>query len=237
MSEPASTPVIPATGQGVLHLFCKPTPLYDQEAFVAAIRDWETGDTDDETRRQAITVAVLGHKCDVAVMAITRDLRALRALQTAVQRAGLDVVDSYVSLTEVSEYAAGMPEAMLHARIYPDLPPRNLEATAWCFYPMSKRRGDKDNWYTLPFEDRDRLMREHGTSGRKFHGRIVQLITGSTGIDDFEWGVTLFAAKPDDLKAVVYTLRYDEASALFAEFGTFYTGLLTPVEELAGQIG
>lgn len=237
MSDSTSPPVIPSTGQGVLHLFCKPTPLYDGEAFVAAIRGWETGDTDDASRRQAITIATLGHKCDVAVMAVTPNLRDLRTLQTAVQRAGLEVVDSYVSLTEVSEYAAGMPEAMLHARLFPDLPPRSIDAAAWCFYPMSKRRGDKDNWYSLPFEDRDRLMREHGSSGRKFHGRVVQLITGSTGIDDFEWGVTLFAVKPDDLKAVVYTLRYDEASALFAEFGPFYTGMVTPVEELAGAIG
>lgn len=232
MSTSVSPPVEPSTGRGVLHLFCKPTPLYDAEAFVAAIRDWESGE-----ERQVVTVATLGHKCDVAVMAIAADLRALRALQTAVQRAGLEVVDSYVSLTEVSEYAAGMPEPMLQIRLYPEIPPRKIDGAAWCFYPMSKRRGDKDNWFTLPFEDRDRLMREHGASGRTFAGRVVQYITGSTGLDDFEWGVTLFAVKPDDLKAVVYTMRFDEASALYAEFGPFYTGMITPVEELAPSIG
>lgn len=238
MTEKRSEPVVPSIGQGALHLFCKPTPMYDADAFVAAIRDWETGDLDDRTQRQqAITISTLGHKCDVAVMATAPDLRALRALQTAVQRAGLEVVDSYVSLTEISEYAAGLPDELKQARLYPDLPPRKVPMTSWCFYPMSKRRGDRDNWFTLPFDDRNRLMREHGTSGRKFAGRVVQLITGSTGIDDYEWGVTLFAVLPDDLKAVVYTLRYDEASALFAEFGPFYTGMITPVEELAPQIG
>ena len=80
-------------------------------------------------------------------------------------------------------------------------------------------------------------MREHGTSGRKFAGRVLQLITGSTGLDDFEWGVTLFAVHPDDLKEVVYTMRFDEASALYAEFGPFFTGLVTPVEELVADLG
>jgi hydrogen peroxide-dependent heme synthase len=78
-------------------------------------------------------------------------------------------------------------------------------------------------------------MHEHGTSGRKFAGRIVQLITGSAGTDDFEWGVTLFGQHPDDLKEVVYTMRFDRASAIFAEFGTFYVGMVTPVEELAAS--
>ena len=80
------------------------------------------------------------------------------------------------------------------------------------------------NWFTLPYDDRKELMYAHGASGRKFAGRVLQVVTGSTGIDDFEWGVTLFAVHPDDLKEVVYTMRFDEASALYAEFGPFYTG-------------
>ena len=79
-------------------------------------------------------------------------------------------------------------------------------------------------------------MHEHGVSGRKFAGRVVQYITGSTGLDDYEWGVTLFAVHPDDLKEVVYTMRFDEASAVYAEFGPFYTGMVTPVEELVAQL-
>jgi chlorite dismutase len=103
---------------------------------------------------------------------------------------------------------------------------------AWCFYPMSKRREGDVNWFTLPYERRSELMQEHGASGRKFAGRIAQYITASTGLDDYEWGVTLFAVHPDDLKDVVYTMRFDHASAVYAEFGPFYTGMVTPVEEL-----
>ena len=106
---------------------------------------------------------------------------------------------------------------------------------AMCFYPMSKRRGvgpTDANWFTLPFEDRIRLMHEHGTSGRKFAGRITQLITGSAGLDDYEWGVTLFAHDPADLKQVVYTMRFDEASAKYAEFGPFITGLIGELGEV-----
>jgi hydrogen peroxide-dependent heme synthase len=222
-------PIVPATGLGVLHLFCKPTPLFDGDALVAAVGGAEAAEC------QVATMSMLGHKADIAVMAMHRDLRQLRALQTGVQHAGLEVVDSYVSLTEVSEYAKGMPEAMLTKRLYPDIPPRTdgTPMTAWCFYPMSKRRGEQQNWFTLPYEQRDELMREHGASGRKFSGRVVQYITGSAGTDDFEWGVTLFAARPDDLKEVVYTMRFDRASALYAEFGPFYMGMVTPVEELA----
>ena len=91
---------------------------------------------------------------------------------------------------------------------------------------MSKRRNVDQNWFTLDFDKRKELMYEHGASGRKFSGRVLQVITGSTGIDDYEWGVTLFCLHPDDLKAVVYTMRFDEASSIYAEFGPFYTGMV-----------
>ena len=93
------------------------------------------------------------------------------------------------------------------------------------------------NWFTEPYERRKELMLEHGTSGRAFAGRVLQVVTGSTGLDDFEWGVTLFAEHPDDLKEVVYTMRFDEASAVYAEFGAFYTGIVTPVEDLFTDLG
>ena len=99
---------------------------------------------------------------------------------------------------------------------------------------MGKKREAHANWFTLPFEDRKELMYEHGSSGRKFKGRILQVITGSTGVDDWEWGVTLFGQHPDDLKEVVYTMRFDEASSVYADFGTFYTGIAaTPGEVFA----
>jgi chlorite dismutase len=181
-----------------------------------------------------VTVSMLGHKADLAVMGVAADMRELKALQTGLQHAGLEIVDSYVSLTEVSEYAKGMPQEMLNARLYPQLPPPGKNA--WCFYPMSKRRNTDQNWFTLEYDRRKELMEEHGKSGRTFAGRVIQLVTGSAGLDDFEWGVTLFGVHPDDLKEVVYTMRYDEASAVYAEFGAFYVGMVTPVEELVHQI-
>ncbi len=219
-----SEPVSPSVGWCVLHLFCKPTARLDREAVSAAVKSTV------DAEHQVITASILGHKCDAAFVALGPDWRVLRRLQSALQAAGYEVVDSYVSLTEVSEYAQGMPEEMLRPRLYPQLPPEGKPA--FCFYPMSKRRGDGSNWFTLPFEERKALMHEHGTSGRRFAGRVVQLITGSTGIDDFEWGVTLFAQRPDDLKEVVYTMRFDQASAVYAEFGPFYAGFVTTLDEL-----
>lgn len=184
---------------------------------------------------QVIPVAVLGHKADVAFMALGDDLWRLRSLQGDLVAAGLAVCDSYVSLTELSEYAQGVPEPMRQARLYPQLPPEGKRA--WCFYPMSKRRAAEQNWFALAYEERKELMYEHGASGRKFAGRVLQVVTGSTGLDDFEWGVTLFAVKPDDLKEVVYTMRFDRASTLYAEFGRFYTGLIGDLDEVLDHVG
>ena len=111
----------------------------------------------------------------------------------------------------VASTPQGVPDELKQARLYPQLPPEGKRA--FCFYPMSKRRGAEQNWFTLPYDERKELMYAHGTSGRKFAGRVLQVVTGSTGIDDWEWGVTLFAVHPDDLKEVVYTMRFDEASA------------------------
>ena len=212
------------TGLCVVHLFCRPTDRLDREAVIQAVKAGESSGA------QVVTAAMLGHKCDLAVMALSPDLAALRSLQTALQRAGLEVVDSYVSITEVSEYAKGMPEEMLRDRLHPVLPPEGKPA--FCFYPMSKRREGHANWYTTPFEERSEMMMEHGKSGRTFAGRIVQLVTASTGFDSHEWGVTLFAVSPEVIKDVVYTMRFDRGSALFGEFGDFYVGYLTDIDEL-----
>ncbi|NNF54013.1 MAG: chlorite dismutase [Acidimicrobiales bacterium] len=220
---------VPKEGLGVAHLFYRTTVLADREAAISAFKAAETAGC------QVITVAMLGHKADLAVMALGPNLWTLRALQTQLTQAGFDLVDSYISITEVSEYAAGVPEQMKKDRLYPNLPPEGK--TAWCFYPMSKRRAEASNWFTLGFEERKNLMMEHGTSGRKFAGRLVQLITASTGLDDFEWGVTLFAQRPDDLKEVVYTMRYDEASAKYADFGQFYAGMVAPAHDVLTAVG
>jgi len=222
-------PVTPSEGWGVLHLFCRVAPLADRDAIAGAVKSAADGD------QQVIPVAIFGHKADLAFLAVGPDLWRLRQLQTDLQQAGLDIVDSYVSLTELSEYSANVPDKQKQARLFPVLPPEGM--TSFCFYPMSKRRNVGQNWFTLPYEERLELMYEHGTSGRKFAGRIVQLVTGSTGIDDFEWGVTLFGKHIDDLKDCVYTMRFDQASALYAEFGPFYTGLLGPLDEILTRAG
>jgi chlorite dismutase len=222
-------PLEPSAGWGVLHLFCKASPLAEADAVVAAVRSAE----DDGV--QVVPVAMLGHKADVAFMVLGADLWRLRRVQTELTAAGLEVVDSYVSLTELSEYNPSPPDELREARLHPNLPPEGKRA--FCFYPMSKRRGDVHNWFSLAFDDRKELMYAHGMSGRKFAGRVLQVITGSTGVDDFEWGVTLFAVHPDDLKDVVYTLRFDEASALYAEFGPFYTGMIAGLDEVLASVG
>ena len=220
-------PVITSEGVAVVHLFCTRAPGTDDEAVVAAVKEAQDDDV------QVVTVAVLGHKAELCFMALHHDSWKLRDLQTGLANAGLVVVDSFVSITEVSEYAQGVPEEMKNMRLYPELPPEGK--SAWCFYPMTKRREAEHNWYRLEYDDRKELMYEHGASGRQFAGRIVQLITASTGLDDWEWGVTLFGVKMDDLKDTVYTMRYDTASALYADFGPFYAGMVGPVDEIMAR--
>jgi peroxiredoxin len=215
---PPPAPLAPSTGWAVLHLFCHVRADLDSEALGRAVAAAE------QDGYQVVAAALLGHKADLALMALGPDLWRLRQFQTAVERSGAQPIQSYVSLTEVSEYAAGVPEELRQARLFPQLPPEGK--AAFCFYPMSKRRGEQDNWYSLDFERRKEFMLGHGKVGRTFAGRILQVITGSTGLDDFEWGVTLFGVHPDDLKDCVYEMRFDEASARYAEFGPFYTGMV-----------
>ena len=222
-------PLEPSVGWGVLHLFCRATPTTDREAVVAAVKAAVADDY------QVVPVAVLGHKADLGFMALGPDLWRLRRLQTELDAAGLEIVASYVSLTELSEYSQGVPDELKEARLHPQLPPDGKRA--FCFYPMSKRRNPGQNWFTLPYDERKDLMYAHGKSGRTFAGRVLQVVTGSTGIDEYEWGVTLFAQRPDDLKEVVYTMRFDEASATYAEFGPFVTGMVGPIDEVLDHVG
>lgn len=233
MSEPATPaapePSSPAQGWAVLHLFFTVGPLAEADAITAAV---EAAVADDH---QVVPVAVLGHKADLGFMALGPDQWRLRRLQTDLVAAGLDLVDSYVSLTEISEYAQGVPDQMKQARLFPQLPPEGKNA--FCFYPMSKLRGPDGGWFGLPYEERLELMMEHGGSGRKFAGRVLQVVTGSTGVDDHEWGVTLFAERPDDLKEVVYTMRYDRASAVYGDFGVFIAGMCAPLDQVLDAVG
>jgi peroxiredoxin len=174
---------------------------------------------------------------------------------------GADVltpVYSYLSLTEESEYITteeeyaqtlekeenikpesekfaeamkSFRERMKHyrqERVYPTLP----DWPVVCFYNMSKRRGEQRNWYALPYDERRKLMKGHAAVGREFAGKVKQLITGSTGLDDAEWGVTLFARDTFQIKAIVYKMRFDPVSAEYADFGEFYIGIQLPLDEL-----
>ena len=118
-------------------------------------------------------------------------------------------------------------EAM-HPRLFPEIPPNQYA----CFYPMDRRRGEEKNWYRLPIEERARQMNEHGLVGRRYAGEVRQIITGSIGFDDWEWGVDLFADDPLVFKKLIYEMRFDEVSAVYALFGQFYVGVRVPASAL-----
>jgi peroxiredoxin len=226
MSTPE--PLGPSRGLNVVHLFCHLDGEVDQGAVRKAVEESQVAGL------QVVSAAIVGAKADLCFMVLGTDLWELRTFQSRVQAAGLLVSESYVSVTEVSEYAAGTPEKILNDRLWPVLPPEGLRA--FCFYPMSKRRGELNNWYALAYQERLELMRKHGAIGRTFKDRILQVVTGSTGLDDWEWGVTLFGVHVDDLKDCVYTMRFDEASTLYAEFGPFYTGLVGTIDEVLAAV-
>ncbi len=127
----------------------------------------------------------------------------------------------------VEDTLARQKEAM-RPRLYPEIP----AARYVCFYPMDRRRGEQKNWYTLPIEERARQMEEHGLVGRRYAGTVRQIITGSIGFDDWEWGVDLFADDPLVFKKLIYEMRFDEVSAVYALFGHFYVGLRVPADRL-----
>ena len=128
---------------------------------------------------------------------------------------------------EIAETVARQKEAM-RPRLYPEIPPNRYA----CFYPMDRRRGEDKNWYTLPIEERARQMNEHGLVGRRYAGEVRQIITGSIGFDDWEWGVDLFADEPLVFKKLIYEMRFDEVSAVYALFGQFYVGVRVPAASL-----
>jgi peroxiredoxin len=176
---------------------------------------------------------LLGHKGDVMAIHLRPTLDALADVENAFARAPLmDCMApsySYLSVVELSTHGNGgrAPEAQealedaLRARLEPDLP----AARYACFYPMSKLRGEDHNWYMLTAQERQELMRSHGLIGREYAGKVKQIITGSMGLDDWEWGVDLFADDPLQFKKIVYEMRFDEVSARYALFGAFYVGL------------
>jgi chlorite dismutase len=204
--------------------------------------------------------SLLGHKGDLLVLHFRRTLDDLNdvELQLANLRLAefLEATTSYLSVVELGLYEASVrlyaglqekglqpntPEwdsaveaevtrlrQVMAARLWPEIPPRRY----LCFYPMDKKRGELKNWYQVPIADRQKMMSEHGLIGRRYAGQVTQIISGSIGFDDWEWGVDLFADDPLVFKKLVYEMRFDEASAVYGLFGTFYVGLRFPAAGL-----
>jgi len=146
-------------------------------------------------------------------------------LARAAEARGGKVGDADYTRTLAGRVTAERDSDHVKRRLYPELPP---DMSYVCFYPMSKRRDAMQNWYTLSLDERSRLMQSHGLTGRRYAGKIQQVITGAIGLDAWEWGVTLFARDPLDFKKLVTDMRFDEVSAKYAEFGAFYVGKIIP---------
>jgi hydrogen peroxide-dependent heme synthase len=209
---------------------------------------------------QSAVFSLLGHKGDLILLHFRRSFEELNQVERRL--AGLRLWDylepssSYLSVVELGlyesslktygslvergiapfspEWTAGVEDVMarqreaMAPRLFPDMPPHKY----LCFYPMDRKRGELKNWYRLPMAERQRQMHEHGMVGRRYAGEVKQIISGSIGFDDWEWGVDLFADDPLVFKKLIYEMRFDEVSADYALFGTFYVGIRCPAAEL-----
>ncbi|WP_413301179.1 hydrogen peroxide-dependent heme synthase [Bacillus sp. 1P10SD] len=171
---------------------------------------------------------ILGHKADILFMFLRPTLDELTQIELAFNKTKFAEytvqTTSYVSVVELSNYLPkgedpyAKPE--IRERLYPKVP--NVKYI--CFYPMNKLRSGSNNWYMLSTEERKSMMRSHSLIGRKYAGKVKQIISGSVGLDDYEWGVALFGEDPIQFKKLIYEMRFDEVSARFGEFGSFYVG-------------
>jgi chlorite dismutase len=234
--------------------------VHSRLAIANEAQQWLETQEGAEGGEQTAAYALLGHKGDLLLMHYRRDFVELLEAQQQVRqlRLGefLDLSTSYLSVVELGlyestrkiheelearglkpdtdEWAAALEEPLerqrkaMAARLYPEIP----ESRYLCFYPMDRRRGERSNWYQLAFAERQRLMQEHGQIGRRYAGQVRQVISGSIGMDDWEWGVDLWADAPTHFKQLIYEMRFDEASALYADFGPFLLGLRVPSEHL-----
>lgn len=205
--------------------------------------------------------SILGHKGDLMLVHFRAGFPELDAVQAQLRKLRLfdylEATTSYVSVVELGlyestqkvygaltargiephseEWNASIAETLdrqreaMSSRIYPAVPPNRYI----CFYPMDRRRGEDKNWYQEPISERARMMHEHGMIGRRYAGEVRQIITGSIGFDDWEWGVDLFADNPLIFKKLIYEMRFDHVSAVYALFGTFYVGLRCPAASLS----
>jgi chlorite dismutase len=225
---------------------------------IAALRSLERAAPDAPVRTALFSE--LGHKGDLILVHFRESFEALNQVELDLAQTSLfDYLiptHSYVSVVELGLYessrktyeaaaAKGLEafsaewneeianslargaEAM-KPRLFPSVP----DAKYLCFYPMDRKRGEQVNWYTVPFAERQRMMHEHGMIGRRYAEQVKQIISGSIGMDDWEWGVDLFADDPVIFKKLIYEMRFDEVSAVYALFGQFYLGVRLPVEKL-----
>ena len=220
---------------------------------------------EQEKEGQSALYSLFGHKGDLLLVHFRNSFEQLKSaeLQISNLRLGdfLETATSYLSVVELGLYESSVkmyrslqeqgaepnsPEwkavieetlkrqkEAMHSRLYPQIPP----ARYICFYPMDRRRVEEKNWYQLPIEERQRQMEEHGMVGRKYAGIVKQIITGSIGFDDWEWGVDLFADDPLEFKKLIYEMRFDEVSAVYALFGTFYVGVRCSATGLGDLLG
>ncbi len=210
---------------------------------------------------QSAVFSQIGHKGDLLLLHFRDTLEDIHRAELAIAQLALsdflEPTHSYLSMTELglyessaktyaqlaergleahsTEWNAAVSEviarqqAAMAPRLFPEIP----SAKYLCFYPMDRKRAEEKNWYTVPMADRQRMMHEHGMIGRRYADCVRQIITGSIGFDDWEWGVDLFADDPSVFKKLIYEMRFDEVSAVYALFGTFYVGLRIPAEGLS----
>jgi chlorite dismutase len=213
-----------------------------------------------EQAGQFAAYSMLGHKADLMLVHFRDSFEDLNQAELQLDRTRLqeflEPVHSYLSVIELGLYDSSVKlfrqltergvaplsdewsrevsetierqKAAMRSRLFPKIP----ESRYLCFYPMDRRRGEDKNWYMLPIEERQRQMEEHGMVGRRYAGKVQQIITGSIGLDDWEWGVDLFAAEPLVFKKLIYEMRFDQVSAEYALFGRFFIGLRVPLEKL-----
>jgi hydrogen peroxide-dependent heme synthase len=229
---------------------------------VAALKSIER--ESDGTPVLSAMYSQLGHKGDLMLIHFRNSLEELNQVELHLAQTRLydylDLRHSYVSVVELGLYessrktyeaadglglAAHSPEwnaevastlerqaEAMKSRLFPVVP----DAKYLCFYPMDRKRDEEKNWYQVPFAERQRMMHEHGLIGRRYAGQVQQIISGSIGYDDWEWGVDLFAEDPVVFKKLIYEMRFDEVSAVYALFGQFFIGVRLPVERLAGWL-
>jgi peroxiredoxin len=228
----------------------------------AALQRLERADADAPI--QTALFSQLGHKGDLILIHFRDSLEALNQVELDLAQTKLydflDLRHSYVSIVELglyessrktyeaatakgfeahtpewnAEIAASLQRGSdaMAPRLFPTVP----EAKYLCFYPMDRKRGEQVNWYSVPFADRQRMMHEHGLIGRRYGDVVKQIISGSIGMDDWEWGVDLFADDPVVFKKLIYEMRFDEVSAVYALFGQFFIGVRLPIEKLGGWL-